>query len=150
MRERQSTKNSQNISALSQSRKRIFTKSDIYKEIHRLQLFIPSASTWAWLIQRVWALRPINLLSFIKLLQMNYKTPKKQSQTDDLTISHLSLYIHHKLKFILLNYTIFLIYTPLSLSLPNFHIFTLHISSPTIDTAHSSSGLFGTNREPDH
>ena len=60
------------------------------------------------------------------------------------------IYIHHKLKFILLNCIIFVIYTPLSLPLPNFHIFTLHISSPTIDTAHSSSGLFGTNREPDH
>ena len=63
------------------------------KLLRILQLFIPPASTWAWLIQRVWALRPINLLSFIKLLQMNYKMTKEQPQTDDLRISHLSLHL---------------------------------------------------------
>ena len=60
------------------------------------------------------------------------------------------IYIHHKIKFILLKSIIFVIYTPLSLLPPKFHIFTLHISSPTIDTVHSSSRFLGTHREPDH
>ena len=60
------------------------------------------------------------------------------------------IYIHHKIKFILLKSIIFVIYTPLSLLPPKFHIFTLHISSQTIDTNHSWSGFLGTHREPNH